>query len=312
MEKIPVIIVCGATASGKTSLSIELAKRLDGEIISADSMQIYKSMDIGTAKPTDAEKEDIPHHIMDFLDPSESFSVADFCKMAHSAASDIHARGKKIIVCGGTGLYIDSFAKDVDFDEEESLPELRAELAKRASKEGAESLLAELAEFDKVSAERLHPNNLKRIIRAIEFYHIHGIPISVHQEKTKQKLSRYAPRYFMIDHPREVLRERISKRVDIMLEDGLMDEERSLWERKDTLSKTARQAIGYKELFGYFEGEMTLQEAAAELKLRTAQYAKRQLTWFRRNPEIHLLSPDNPINEALEIISAYQDPYALQ
>ncbi len=302
MNKIPIIIVCGATASGNTSLSVELAKRLDGEIISADSMQIYKGMDIGTAKPTDSEKEGIPHHIMDFLDPSESFSVADFCNMAHLAAADIYARGKKIIVCGGTGLYIDSFAKDVDFDEEESLPDLRESLEKRAREEGAESLLSELGAFDRVSAEKLHPNNLKRIIRAIEFYRIHGIPISEHQEKTKQKPSRYTPVYMMLDHPREVLRERISKRVDIMLEDGLIDEARVLWERKDTLSKTARQAIGYKELFGYFEGEMTLDEAAAELKLRTSQYAKRQLTWFRRNPEIHLLSPDNAVNEALKLV----------
>ncbi len=303
MSKIPIIIVAGATASGKTSLSIALAKALGGEIISADSMQIYKEMDIGTAKPTVEEREGIPHHILDFLEPSESFSVAEFCEMAHKTAADIHKRGKKIIVVGGTGLYIDSFAKDIDFDEEESLPDLRKELQQRAEAEGAESLLAELAKFDRVSAERLHPNNLKRIIRAIEFYKLHGEPISVHQERTKQKPSRYEPIYMMIDHQREVLRDRISKRVDLMIEQGLPEEAERLFKKRDTLSKTARSAIAYKELFGYFEGEMTLKEAADELKLRTAQYAKRQLTWFRKNPDMHLLSPDNAVAEALGIIA---------
>lgn len=300
--------MAGATASGKTSLSIELAKRLDGEIISADSMQIYKNMDIGTAKPTESEKDGIVHHLMDFLEPTESFSVADFCRMAHEAAADIHARGKRIIVVGGTGLYIDSFAKDVDFDEEDTLPDLRRELEECAKRDGAESLLAELREFDSVSAEKLHPNNLKRIIRAIEFYCIHGVPISEHQAKTKLKESRYRPLYMMIDHPRDVLRSRIAKRVDIMLSEGLIDEARTLFDIRQTLSKTASQAIGYKELFGYFDGSMTLEEAADELKLRTAQYAKRQLTWFRRNTDMHLLSPDTALADAIGLCEDFLTP----
>ncbi len=302
MQKIPIIIVAGPTASGKTSLSVELARALGGEIISADSMQVYKGMDIGTAKPTEKEKAGIKHHIMDFKEPSESFSVADFCDLAHKTAEDIISRGKAVIVVGGTGLYIDSFAKDVDFDEEKSLPELRKELEERAKKEGAQSLLAELGEFDEASAKKLHPNNLKRIIRAIEFYKIHQRPISEHQENTRQKPSRYDALYMMINHDREVLRARIDKRVDMMMYDGLIEEARLLWQKKESLSKTARQAIGYKELFGYFEGEMTLEEATAELKMRTRQYAKRQLTWFRKNADMHCLNPENALEEALELI----------
>ncbi len=305
MKKIPVIVVAGATASGKTALSIEIAKRFNAEIISADSMQIYRRMNIGTAKPTEEEKDGIVHHLMDFLEPEDSFSVADFCQMAHKIAEDIQKRGKNIIVVGGTGLYIDSFVNDVDFDGEDSDLEIRAQLEERAKTEGAEALLNELAEFDSVSAERLHPNNVKRIIRAIEFYRIHGKPISEHQEETKQKPSRYRALYMMIDHPRDVLKKRIDMRVDMMIEDGLIDEARSLYNEKDSLSKTASQAIGYKELFGYFDGEITLAEAAEELKLRTRQYAKRQLTWFRRNEKMHCLSPDAAFVEAEELVENF-------
>ncbi len=304
MSKIPVIVVAGATASGKTSLGIALAKAFGGEVISADSMQIYRDMNIGTAKPTLAEMDGVPHHILDFLSPEDSFSVADFCEMAHKAAADIHKRGKLVIVAGGTGLYIDSFVNDTDFDEEENT-EIRKTLEKRAETEGAEALLAELAEFDVKTAEKLHPNNVKRIIRAIEFYQIHGIPISEHQAATKLKESRYEPLYLMIDHPRDVLRARIDKRVDIMLESGLIDEARELYKRKDTLSKTAAQAIGYKELFGVFDGSMSLDDAAELLKTRTKQYAKRQLTWFRRNEKIHLLSPERAFEEAKELTEEF-------
>lgn len=302
MNKIPLIVVAGATASGKTSLAIELAKRFDGEIISADSMQIYRDMNIGTAKPDMAERDGIVHHLLDFAEPEDSFSVADFVGLAHRAAADIASRGKNIIVAGGTGLYIDSLVRDVDFDEEDSSEEIRAELSKIAETEGAEVLLQALAEFDPVSAARLHPNNLKRIIRAIEFYRIHGVPISEHQERTKQKPSRYRALYMMIDHPREVLYARIDKRVDIMAENGLVEEARGLYERRATLGKTAAQAIGYKELFDYFDGEKTLAAALDEVKLRSRQYAKRQLTWFRRNGEMHLLSPENAVEEATALV----------
>ncbi len=300
MNKIPVIVVLGATASGKTSLAIALAKELDGEVISADSMQIYRDMNIGTAKPDVLEMEGVPHHIIDFLSPSESFSVADFCRMAHEATADITARGKRVIVAGGTGLYIDSFINLTDFDEETD-GKIRRELEQRAETEGAEKLLAELAEVDAETAEKLHPNNVKRIIRAIEFYKLHGIPISEHQAATKGKESRYMPLYLMINHEREALRDRIDKRVDIMLESGLISEAEELYKRRESLSKTAAQAIGYKELFGVFDGTMDIAEASELLKTRTKQYAKRQLTWFRRNEKINLLNPETAIADGIAL-----------
>lgn len=305
MKKIPLIVVAGATASGKTSLAIALAKRFNAEVISADSMQIYRRMNIGTAKPDSKEMDGVVHHLIDIIEPSESFSVADFCERAHEIAADIISRGRNVIVAGGTGLYIDSLVNDVDFDGEDADFDLRKQLEERAKTEGAESLIRELSEFDKVSAERLHPNNLKRIIRAIEFYHIHKKPISVYQEETRQKPSRYRALYMMIDHPREVLRSRIDKRVDIMMESGLMEEARTLYEERDKLSKTAVQAIGYKELFGYFDKTMSLDEAKEELKLRTRQYAKRQLTWFRKNKEMNYLSPENAFSEAEKLVEEF-------
>lgn len=305
MIKTPLVVVCGATASGKTSLSIELAKRFSGEIISADSMQIYKGMDIGTATPDADERCGIAHHLMDIIEPCESFSVADFTAAAHAAAAQISARGNNIIVVGGTGLYIDSFVKDIDFDEEDSIPELRDELARRAASRGASSLLAELAEFDPVSAERLHPNNLKRIIRAIEFYHIHKIPISEHQERTKQKSGRYRALYMMIDYPRETLYNRIERRVDAMIADGLLQEAQRLYNMRPMLSKTALQAIGYKELFEYFDHKMSLEEAVDNIKLQTRHYAKRQLTWFRRNPDMKLLNPETAVADACALVGDF-------
>lgn len=305
MNKIKLIVVAGATASGKTALSIELAKKFDAEIVSCDSMQIYRDMNIGTAKPDEEEKQGIPHHMMDFLSPEESFSVADFTTLAHEKISDIHKRGKRIILAGGTGLYIDSLVNDVDFDEEDSCEALREELRKRAENEGALVLINELRTFDPKSAQKLHPNNLKRIIRAIEFYHIHKIPISEHQEQTKKKESRYDALYMMIDHNRASLYERINKRVDIMMESGLLEEAERLYKRRETLSKTALQAIGYKEMFDYFKGEKTLEESKEELKLRSRQYAKRQLTWFRRNDKMHLLTPEHAISEAEMLVSEF-------
>lgn len=301
MSKIPLIIVAGATASGKTALSIQLAKSLDAEIISADSMQIYKEMNIGTAKPDLAERDGVAHHLLDFLPPGQSFSVAEFTALAHRAAADILARKKQIIVTGGTGLYIDSFANDVDFSEEEQSQPIRRELEERAENEGINVLLRELAEFDPLSAEKLHPNNKKRIIRAVEFYKIHGVPISAHQAQTKTKPSRYRALYMMIDYPREILYDRINRRVDIMLEHGLLSEAETLYKKRASLSKTAAQAIGYKELFDYFDGSITLCAAVDTIKQRSRNYAKRQLTWFRRNPNMHCLAPEHAFCEAVTL-----------
>lgn len=302
MKKIPLIVVAGPTASGKTSLAIDIAKAVDGEIVSADSMQIYKYMDIGTAKATDGERQECPHHLIDIVEPDCEFSVADYTKLAHKAIADITARGKMPVMCGGTGLYIDSVVNDVEFGELPNDYELREELRELAQKEGAEKLIEILREFDPVSAERLHQNNLKRVIRAIEFYKTSGVPISEHQEMTKQKESRYNPLMFMINHDREVLYERINKRVDIMLEEGLVDEVKDLLVRGYDKNLNSMQGIGYKELVSYFNCETTFDEAVEAIKQNSRRYAKRQLTWFRRNERIKQLNPSDAAERALEIV----------
>ena len=304
MKKIPIIVVSGPTASGKTSLSIRLAKEFNAEVISADSMQIYKEMNIGTAKPTKTEMDGIVHHMIDIIEPHENFSVADFVERARNITFDIIARGKNVILAGGTGLYIDSFINDIDFDEEENTA-IRDELKKILETEGIEPILDELKRVDKVSYERLHPNNTKRILRAVEFYRLHNMPISEYQENTKKKESRYQSINFVIEHDRAVLRDRIAKRVDIMMDMGLLDEAKMLWEKKDTLSDTAKMAIGYKELFGYFEGENRLEDAISLLKTRSQQYAKRQMTWFRRNKDIHFLNPETAFDDAKRLTEEF-------
>lgn len=302
MRKIPLVVVLGPTASGKTSLAIEIAKELDGEIVCADSMQIYKYMDIGTAKATQTEKAQCPHHMLDIVDPDTEFSVADYTVLAHKIILDVTARNKLPVMCGGTGLYIDSVVNDVEFGDYETDYALRDELAVIAEKEGAQKLIEMLAEFDPVSAQRLHPNNLKRVIRAIEFYKISGVPISEHQEMTKQKESRYDALLFMIDHERDVLYDRINRRVDIMMEEGLLDEVKSLVENGYNPNLNSMQGIGYKELISYIKGDMTLSEAVEAIKQNSRRYAKRQLTWFRRNEKIHLLNPQTAIGDALNVI----------
>ena len=302
MKKIPLIVVGGPTASGKTALAIELAKALDGEIVSADSMQIYKYMDIGTAKPTADELKECPHHLIGFREPDCDFSVADYTELAHKTIADITARGKVAIMCGGTGLYINSVVNDVDFGEYENDYELRKSLDELAKKDGAGVLLDMLAEFDPVSAKRLHPNNIKRIIRAIEFYKVSGVPISEHQERTKLKESRYDATMFLINHNREVLYDRINRRVDIMISDGLVDEVRSIMNMGYSRDLNSMQGIGYKEMIAYLEGEISLADAIDMIKQNSRRYAKRQLTWFRRDDRINMLSPDDAVNEALEIL----------
>ncbi len=301
MKKIPLIVVGGPTASGKTALAIELAKALDGEIVSADSMQIYKYMDIGTAKPTADELKECPHHLIGFREPDCDFSVADYTELAHKTIADITARGKVAIMCGGTGLYINSVVNDVDFGEYENDYELRKSLDELAKKDGAGVLLDMLAEFDPVSAKRLHPNNVKRIIRAIEFYKVSGVPISKHQERTKLKESRYDATMFLINHNREVLYDRINRRVDIMISDGLVDEVRSIMNMGYSRDLNSMQGIGYKEMIAYLENEISLADAVDMIKQNSRRYAKRQLTWFRRDDRINMLSPDGAVDEALGI-----------
>lgn len=293
--KKPLIVISGPTASGKTTLSISLAKFFDGEIVSADSMQIYKYMDIGTAKPTEEEKAGIPHYMMDIIEPSVSFSVADYCNMAHRIIGDIHQRGKIPIIVGGTGLYIDSLVNNVDFGAPDADPSLRAELEELAKCEGNEAVHKILAEIDPKTAEKYHPNNLRRIIRAIEFYKLSGTTISSHAQEAKN--SPYLPVQFAIDWDREVLYDRINRRVDIMIKQGLLEEIKSLLENGYEKTSTAMQGIGYKEFFDYFDGKISLEEAIEITKMNSRRYAKRQLTWFRRNKDIHWLKWSEDITD---------------
>ncbi len=298
---IPAVIVAGATASGKTALSIELAKRLKGEIVSCDSMQIYKGMDIGTAKPTKAEMQGIPHHMIDILEPSQSFSVAEFCDMARTKISEIAKREKLPILTGGTGLYIDSLIENIDFAEETGNPDIRNELFALSEKEGKDAVYEILLKIDPEYAKIVHPNNVKRVIRAIEFYKTTGMTVTEHNKLPKTPIYKYA--YFCIAWDREVLYDRINKRVDEMIESGLCDEARTLYEKYGRANLTALSGIGYKEFFDYFEDKKSIDEVIEEIKQGTRRYAKRQLSWFRRNDKIHWLKPDSDMVEnAINII----------
>ncbi len=306
MKKLPLVVTAGPTASGKTRLAIELAKLLNGEIVSADSMQIYKYMNIGSAKPTAEEQKEVKHHLIDFLEPDAVFSVADYTEMAHDVIGKLISEGKMPVMCGGTGLYINSVVNDITFGETDTNDDIRAELAKTAREKGNDALIEMLAEFDPVSAARLHPNNVRRVIRAIEFYKVTGQTISSHQEMTKQTEGRYNPVMFCIAWDRQKLYERINKRVDKMLEDGLLEEVKRLMEAGYTKALNSMKAIGYKELIDYYNGETTLEEAVELIKQSSRRYAKRQLTWFRRDKRIHWLNADGDIvREAYETVNNF-------
>lgn len=302
MCKQNLIVIAGPTASGKTALSVSLAKRFSGEIVSADSMQIYKYMNIGTAKPTEEEKCGISHHLMDFVEPSENFSVADYCGAAHRKISEIAARANIPIIVGGTGLYIDSLVQNVDFGTPDSDPALRASLEELAEKEGNDAVYRMLLEIDPETAAKYHPNNLRRIIRAIEFYKMSGTTISAHAREEKN--SPYRAIWFAFDWNREELYDRINRRVDIMLADGLLEEVGSLIEKGYDRSLTAMQGIGYKEFFDYFDSNVSLSDTIELIKMNSRRYAKRQLTWFRRNKDIHWLNPATGLDDAVKIIES--------
>ena len=292
-DKPKIIAVVGPTASGKTALSIALAKALDGEIISCDSMQIYRGMDIGTAKPDMAERDGVPHHLIDIVDPEDSFDASDYVSAARAAVDDILSRGKTPIFCGGTGLYLDSFLRG-GFCETADSPELRAELTRRAEQIGNEAIHAELRAVDPESADAIHPNNVRRVIRALEVYYSTGVTKSELDRQSREAEPRYNAKVMAIRFAdREQLYRRIDLRVDIMLEQGLLDEVRRLcdagvFER----SRTAAQAIGYKELLGYIKGDIPLEVATEDLKRATRRYAKRQLTWFGAHDNVTWLDRD--------------------
>ncbi len=291
VNRIPLICVVGPTASGKTSLGVYLCERFGGEVVSADSMQIYKGMDIATAKPTEEETHGIPHHLIGFLPPSESFSVAQYVQRARECIADIHARGRLPVVVGGTGLYVDSLLNNITFAEDNADYALREELAKKAREQGVSTLIDELAEFDPQSAQSIHPNNVKRVIRAIEVYRTTGVTMTQWRERSRENPPPYrAVKVGLKSADRQFLYDRINRRVDDMLERGLAEEAREVL--SSPLSETAGKAIGYKELAPYINGETTLECAAENLKTGTRRYAKRQLTWFLRDKGIQWYNID--------------------
>lgn len=292
MEKIKIICVVGATASGKTDLAVKLAKAVDGEIISADSMQVYKNMPIATAVATKEEQDGVPHHLVEFLDTDQTFSVADFVERAKVLIDEITARGRVPIVAGGTGLFVDSLVKNISFSQVGSNAEIRNELAEKSNEE----LFEKLVELDPKSAEDIHPNNRKRVIRALELC-MSGTSKTEQNENSMLIDSPYDALYIGIGYQdREKLYDRINKRVDLMLDAGLENEARQMLGKQGL---TARQAIGYKELQPYIDGNITLDEAVEGLKRETRRYAKRQLTWFRRNENINWLYADEMSRDEL-------------
>ena len=281
------VILTGPTAVGKTKLSISLAKEIGGEIISADSMQVYRHMDIGTAKITEQEKEGVPHHLIDVLEPEEPFDIVRFQTMAKQALKEIYERGHIPIFVGGTGFYIQSVLYDIDFLEHGEESGLRKELERQAqTPKGAAALYERLLAIDPESAKKIHAHNIKRVIRAIEFYEENHAPISTHNENQRQKASPYTFCYFVLNDDRAKLYARIDARVDQMMEAGLLSEVRGLKERGLTRDKISMQGLGYKELLDYLDGQISLNEAVYLIKRDTRHFAKRQVTWFKRERDV--------------------------
>lgn len=296
MSKIFLPIIVGPTASGKTKLGVAVAKIFDGEVVSCDSMQVYKGMDIATAKPTLEEMQGVPHHLISVIDPQERFSVADYKTLADKAILDIHSKNKMPIMVGGTGLYADTVAQNITFSENETDFELRNKLQKIAGEKGNAYMHSWLERIDKVTADELHENNLGRVIRAIEIYEQTGIPMSVHKINSKKVETPYNPCYIGLDfEDRQVLYDRINRRVDEMVKLGLIEEAENAYKNHNDFS-TSVQAIGYKELIPYFENKADLADCIETIKLRTRQYAKRQLTWFRKNDRIYRIFVDKYSN----------------
>ena len=290
--KKPLVVLTGPTAVGKTKLSISLAKALNGEIISADSMQVYKYMDIGSAKIIEKEMDGVPHHLIDVLSPFEEFHIVRFQELAKKAMEDIYNRGKTPVFVGGTGFYIQAITKDIDFTEGEEDKQYREELSRLAAEKGNEFLHEMLREVDKKSAEEIHANNVKRVIRALEFYKENGFPISQHNEEQKQNETPYNLAYFVLNAPRDLLYERIDRRVDEMMENGLVKEVQKLKDMGCRREMTSMQGLGYKEILSFLDGEIPLDEAVRILKRDTRHFAKRQLTWFRRESNVVWVDKD--------------------
>lgn len=302
-----VVAIGGPTATGKTALSVALARQFGGEIINADSMQVYRQLSIGTAKATQEERAGIPHHLLDFLPPEQPYSVADFVASAATLISQITARGNLPLVVGGTGLYITSLLNGVAFAPEKTDPELRRRLQQEAEANGAQSLHDRLASLDPEYAAKVHPNNLPRVIRALELFELTGRRMSEQQHNSRPETPPYRSLCLCLTcRDRAVLYQRIDRRVDCMVADGVLTEAELVWKNKETY-RTAAQAIGYKEFFPYFEGSQTLAECIARLKQATRQYAKRQLTWFRHQNEAVWLyvDEDDVTQQAIKLIQDF-------
>ena len=291
-KKKPLIILTGPTAVGKTALSVKLAKVINGSIISADSMQVYRGMDIGSAKVTKEEMGGIKHYLIDVLEPDEEFHVVRFQQMAKEAMAEIYQEGKIPILTGGTGFYIQSVLYDIDFTSQQEDIAYRERLEQLAKEQGNEALHAMLQEVDPVSAEKIHANNVKRVIRALEFYEKTGMPISEHNEKEAAKESPYTFCYFVLKDDRQRLYDRIELRIDQMLEQGLVDEVRKLKEKGYHKEMVSMQGLGYKEILAWLDGEISYEEAVYILKRDTRHFAKRQLTWFRREKDVIWVDKD--------------------
>lgn len=296
--KTKIIVVAGPTASGKTSLGIEIAKAVDGEIISADSMQVYQGMSIATAAPTESERAEVPHHLVEFLSRQENYSVSDFCRLAKEKIADISSRGKTPVIVGGTGLFIDSLVDNIKFTEAHTDFELRNELMQKSANELYDTLL----KIDKEAALKIHKNNKSRVARAIEIYYTAGKTKTMQNEDSKKEESPFETLYLVLAYKnREILYDRINRRVDMMIKSGLVPEaERVLAESG---SKTSAQAIGHKELKPYLDGEITLDTAVDNLKKETRHYAKRQITWFKRRENAVMIYMDGDENPVLSAVN---------
>ena len=306
-KKKPMIILTGPTAVGKTDLSIQLAKAINGEIISADSMQVYRHMDIGSAKVTPEEMDGVCHHLIDVLEPEEEFNVVVFQKLAKEALTGIYERGHIPIIVGGTGFYIQALLYDIDFTENDGDTAIRRELEKLAQTQGAGCLHQMLQEIDPESAAAIHQNNVKRVIRAIEFYRQTGKKISLHNEQEREKQSPYQFLYYVLDTDRKTLYERIDRRVDLMMEHGLVDEVKHLADMGCTRDMVSMQGLGYKEILDYLSGEIPLEEAVYILKRDTRHFAKRQITWFKRERDVRWLELEQFQNDRKKVLEHIED-----
>lgn len=303
-DKNKLIVLAGPTAVGKTALSILLAKRIGGEIISADSMQVYRHMDIGSAKITASEMEGVPHHLIDILEPTEEFNVFLFQSLARQAIKEISSRGNIPVVVGGTGFYIQALLYDIAFEGEEDHSEIRSGLEREADEKGLDALYSQLCLVDPRSAEAIHPHNRKRLIRALEFYRLNGYPISRHNEREREKKSPYDFSYFVITDERSRLYQKIEERVDHMIKEGLVPEVQRLKEMGCDRNMVSMQGLGYKEIMDFLDGSCTLEEAVSRIKQDTRHFAKRQLTWFRRERDVIWIDKSIYGTEAEQLLAA--------